>query len=96
MSLVLAYPCTMKSPTRSIGDGSGKLLRIGRKEPANRAALRVLQEVTEFVRANPDVETVVVMVGRAGFCRPFATPIDNPLDFIGMLELMKHDLFREK
>jgi len=24
------------------------------------------------------------------------TPVDNPLDFIGMLELMKHDLFREK
>jgi len=24
------------------------------------------------------------------------TPVDNPLDFIGMLELIKHDLFREK
>jgi hypothetical protein len=35
-------------------------------------------------------------IQREAQCRPFMTPVDNPLDFIGMLELMKHDLFREK
>lgn len=73
-----------------------KIAQIGPRAPRNRAALEVLREVTEFVRANPDVEAVVVMVGRTGSRRPFATPIGNPLHFIGMLELMKHEMIRDK
>lgn len=73
-----------------------KLIRVGLTKPRNQAALKVLAEVTEYVTTHADVESVVVMVGRPGQCRPFVTPIDNPLDFVGMLELMKHDLFREK
>ncbi|GIK54213.1 MAG: hypothetical protein BroJett014_31860 [Planctomycetota bacterium] len=86
----------MKFPIRSAGDCTGKLLRIGRKAPANRAALQVLEEAAAYVRDHPELESLILMVGSPGQCRPFMTPIDNPLDFIGMLELMKHDLFREK
>lgn len=39
----------MKSPIRSAGDGTGKLLRIGRREPANRAALQVLEEAAAYI-----------------------------------------------
>ncbi len=86
----------MKPPIRNAGGSTGKLLRIGRKASAHDAALQVLQEATDYVRSHPEVESVVLMLGSPGRCRPFATPIDRPLDFIGMLELMKHDLFREK
>ncbi|MBZ0145517.1 MAG: hypothetical protein K8F56_18250 [Rhodocyclaceae bacterium] len=73
-----------------------KLIRIGRGRASNKAALEVIEEAREYVLSRPDVESVVILVGSPGQCRPFATPIDRPLDFIGMLELMKHDLFREK
>lgn len=86
----------MKPPKFPAGIASGKLLRINCKEPVNHSALAVLQEATAYVRAHPEAESVVVMVGSPGQCIPFTTPIDRPLDFIGMLELMKHDLFREK
>jgi len=86
----------MKSPICSAGDGTGKLLRVGRKEPANRAALQVLEEAAAYVRAHPEVESLMLMAGSPGRCQPFATPIERPLDFIGMLEVMKHELFREK
>lgn len=62
----------------------------------NGPALEVLQQAIDYVRQHPDVDSLVVMASRPGHCIPFATPIDRPLDFIGMLELMKHDLFREK
>ena len=78
------------------GEASGKLLHMGSKRPGNRQALAVLREAIDHVRAHPEAESVIVMVGSPGQCRPFSTPIDRPLDFIGMLELMKHDLFREK
>ena len=73
-----------------------KLIRIGRGRASNKAALEVIEEAREYVLSRPDVESVVILVGSPGQCRPFAAPIDRPLDFIGMLELMKHDLFREK
>ena len=75
---------------------SVRLLRIDPKEPANRAALQVLEEAAAYVRAHPEVESLILMDGSPGQCRPFMTPFDNPLGFIGMLELMKHDLYREK
>lgn len=62
----------------------------------NGAALKVLEQATEYVRQHPDVGSLVVMASRPGLCVPFSTQVSNPLDFIGMLELMKHDLFREK
>lgn len=86
----------MKTPSPSDAGDSTRLLRIGRKTPANRAALQVLEEAAAYVRAHPEVESLILMVGSPGQCRPFMTPIDNPLGFIGMLELMKHDLFGEK
>ena len=86
----------MKTPSRSDASDSPRLLRIGRKAPANRAALQVLEEAAAYVRDHPEVESLILMVGSPGQCRPFMTPVDNPLVFIGMLELMKHDLFREK
>ena len=86
----------MKTPSPSDAGDSPRLLRIGRKTPANRAALQVLEEAAAYVRAHPEVESLILMVGSPGQCRPFMTPIDNPLGFIGMLELMKHNLIREK
>jgi hypothetical protein len=86
----------MKTPSPSDASDSPRLLRIGRKTPANRAALQVLEEAAAYVRDHPEVESLILMVGSPGQCRPFMTPVDNPLVFIGMLELMKHDLFREK
>lgn len=86
----------MKTPSPSDTGHSARLLALGRKAPANRAALQVLEEAAAYVRAHPEVESLILMVGSPGQCRPFMTPIDNPLGFIGMLELMKHDLFREK
>lgn len=86
----------MKTPSPSDASDSPRLLRIGRKAPANRAALQVLEEAATYVRDHPEVESLILMVGSPGQYRPFTTPIDNPLGFIGMLELMKHDLFREK
>lgn len=62
----------------------------------NGPALEVLEQAADYVRKHPDVDALVVMACSPGQCRPFSTPIDRPLDFIGMLELMKHDLFREK
>lgn len=86
----------MKTPSPSDASDFPRLLRIGRKTPANRAALQVLEEAAAYVRAHPEVESLILMVGSSGQCRPFMTPIDNPLGFIGMLELMKHSLIREK
>jgi hypothetical protein len=86
----------MKTPSPSDAGDSPRLLHIGRKAPANRAALQVLEEAAAYVRDHPEVESLILMVGSPGQCRPFMTPIDNPLGFIGMLELMKHDLIREK
>ena len=86
----------MKPPSPSDAGHSARLLRIDRKTPANRAALQVLEEAAAYVRDHPEVESLILMVGSPGQCRPFMTPVDNPLGFIGMLELMKHDLFREK
>ena len=86
----------MKPPTPPDKVLSARLLRIDPREPANRQALSVLEEALAYVRAHPDVESLILMVGSPGQCRPFMTPIDNPLGFLGMLELMKHDLFREK
>ena len=86
----------MKTPLPSDASDSARLLRIGRKAPANQAALQVLEEALAYVRAHPEVESLILMVGSPGQCRPFMTPIDNPLGFIGMLELMKQELFREK
>jgi len=71
-----------------------RVIRIGRKAQANQPVLKLLEEVREYVLANPDAESLVVMVGSPGSCRPFMTPVSNPLDFIGMLELMKHNLIR--
>lgn len=62
----------------------------------NGPALEALQQAIDYVRQHPDVDSLVVMASRPGHCIPFTTPIDRPLDFIGMLELMKHDIFREK
>ncbi len=73
-----------------------KVLRIGRRPPANAEALKVLEEAAAWVRAHPEVGNLVVLAGSPGQCRPFTTSIDRPLDFIGMLEVMKHELFREK
>ena len=56
----------------------------------------MLEEAAAYVRAHPEVESLILMDGSPGQCRPFMTPFDNPLGFIGMLELMKHDLYREK
>ena len=86
----------MKTPSPSDASDSPRLLHIDRKAPANRAALQVLEEAAAYVRDHPEVESLILMVGSPGQCRPFMTPVDNPLGFIGMLELMKHDLFREK
>ena len=86
----------MKTPSPSDTGDSPRLLHIGRKAPANRAALQVLEEAAAYVRVHPEVESLILMVGSPGQCRPFMTPIDNPLGFIGMLELMKHNLIREK
>ena len=86
----------MKTPSPSDASDSPRLLHIGRKTPANRAALQVLEEAAAYVRAHPEVESLILMDGSPGQCRPFMTPFDNPLGFIGMLELMKHDLYREK
>ena len=62
----------------------------------NGLALEVLEQATEYVRLNPDVDALVVMACCPRHCMPFSTPIGDPLSFIGLLELMKHDLFREK
>lgn len=86
----------MKTPIESKAGNPGKLVSLGRRPPANAAALQVLKEAAAWVEAHPEVDSLIVMVGSPGLCRPFSTPIDRPLDFIGMLELMKHDLFREK
>ena len=86
----------MRPPTPPDKVDSTKQLRICRKVPANRAALQVLEEAGAYVRAHPEVECLILMVGSPGQCKPFITPIDNPLGFLGMLELMKRDLFREK
>ncbi len=86
----------MKTPIESKAGNPGKLVSLGRHSPANAAALQVLKEAAAWVEANPEANSLIVMVGSPGLCRPFSTPIDRPLDFIGMLELMKHDLFREK
>ena len=82
----------MKSETQ----GRSKIVRIGKKPESSMAVLKLLGEVRAYVAAHPEAESMVVMVGSPGHCKPFTTPIDRPLDFIGMLELMKHDLFREK
>lgn len=73
-----------------------KVLRIGRRPPANAEALKVLEEAAAWVRAHPEADSLVVLAGSPGQCRPFTTSIDRPLDFIGMLEVMKHELFKEK
>jgi hypothetical protein len=86
----------MKTPSPSDAGDSPGCSASAARTPANRAALQVLEEAAAWVRAHPEVESLILMVGSPGQCRPFMTPIDNPLDFIGMLELMKHDLFREK
>ncbi|HMM73380.1 MAG TPA: hypothetical protein PKC22_14365 [Rhodocyclaceae bacterium] len=86
----------MKTPIGSRAGAPGKLVSIDQRSPANAAALQVLKEATAWVEAHPEASSLIVMVGSPGQCRPFSTPIDRPLDFIGMLELMKHDLFREK
>ena len=86
----------MKPPTTPDKVDSARLLRIDPKVPANRVALQVLEEAAAYVCAHPEVESLILMVGSPGQCRPFMTPIDNPLGFLGMLERMKHDLFREK
>lgn len=62
----------------------------------NGPALEVLDLAAEYVRQHPEVDALVVMACRPGHCMPFATPIADPLGYIGLLELMKHDLFREK
>lgn len=85
----------MKNPKRSTGNAD-RLVRIGHRPPANAQALKVLEEAAAWVRAHPEADRIVVLAGSPGQCRPFTTPIDNPLDFIGMLEVMKHELFREK
>ncbi|HNQ58398.1 MAG: hypothetical protein LC123_02535 [Burkholderiales bacterium] len=86
----------MKTPTGPGAANPGKLVHLGRRSPANAVALQVLKEATAWVEAHPEASSLIVMVGSPGQCRPFSTPIDRPLDFIGILELMKHDLFREK
>lgn len=73
-----------------------ELIRVGPGRASNKAALEVVEEAREYVLSRPEVDAVVILVGSPGLCRPFMTPIDDPLGFIGMLELMKHDLFREK
>ena len=78
------------------GDHRGKVIGLSRRQAANAAALEVLRQVTAWVEAHPEAASLVVLVGSPGRCQPFSTPIDRPLEFIGMLELMKHDLFREK
>lgn len=85
----------MKTPIGSSAGAPGKLVHLGRRSPTNAAALQVLKEATAWVEAHPEASSLIVMVASPGECRPFSTPIDRPLDFIGMLELMKHDLFRE-
>ena len=62
----------------------------------NGPALGVLEQAADYVRKHPDVDALIVMVCSPGYCKPFATPVTDPLGFIGLLELMKHDLFREK
>jgi hypothetical protein len=85
----------MKIPSHSNGNAD-RLVRIGRRPPANTEALKVLEEAAAWVRAHPEADRLVVLAGSPGQCRPFTTSIDNPLDFIGLLEVMKHELFREK
>ncbi|MBM3273181.1 hypothetical protein FJY94_08085 [Candidatus Kaiserbacteria bacterium] len=85
----------MKPPIGHAGGQVGDLPRIGRRPPANAEALKVLEEVAAWVRAHPEADRLVVLAGSPGQCRPFTTSIDNPLDFIGLLEVMKHELFRE-
>ena len=72
-----------------------KLIRVGRTKISSKVALKVVEEAKEYVLSRPDVDSVVILVGSPGLCRPFMTPIDNPLGFIGMLEWTKQDLFRE-
>ncbi len=86
----------MKTSSPFDAGHSAGLLSIGSKVPANHAALKVLEEAAAYVRDHPEVGCLILMVGSPGQVRPFMTPIDNPLGFIGMHELMKHDLFREK
>ena len=73
-----------------------RVIRIGRKAQANQPVLKLLEEVREYVLANPDAESLVVMVGSPGSCRPFLTPVSHPLDFLGLLAPMKHNLIREE
>lgn len=86
----------MKTPIGHVGGQAGEIPRIGRRSPANAEALKVLEDAAAWVRTHPETDRLVVLAGSPGQCRPFTTPIDSPLDFIGMLEVMKHELFREK
>lgn len=86
----------MKTPIGHVGGQAGEIPRIGRRSPANAEALKVLEEAAAWVRTHPEADRLVVLAGSPGQCRPFTTTIDNPLDFIGLLEVMKHELFREK
>ena len=86
----------MKTPIGHVGGQAGEIPRIGRRSPANAEALKVLEDAAAWVRTHPETDQLVVLAGSPGRCQPFATPIKRPLDFIGMLELMKYDLFRKK
>jgi len=52
----------MKIPSHSNGNAD-RLVRIGRRPPANTEALKVLEEAAAWVRAHPEADRLVVLAG---------------------------------
>lgn len=74
MSFAPPILAAMKIPNRSNGNADG-LSRIGRRPPANAEALKVLEEAAVWVRAHPEMGSLVVLPGSFSQCRPYTTVI---------------------